>query len=131
MFAFRQDGGDYLRGLVLTEGLETIFQLRKTHRKKEREERENVSVYKGRHSLNAFSWCGSGSVTFTGISKGLSSVRFCVGVVDIVWHPLEIENMLRCFYRSQCLQPFEGDKLLFFLCEHGINPRLLLLVGKI
>lgn len=31
LFAFRQDGGDYLGGLFLTESLETTFQLWRTH----------------------------------------------------------------------------------------------------
>lgn len=50
MFAFCQDGRDYLKRPLCSKSLETIFQLWKAQEKKESRE-ENTSIYKGPHYL--------------------------------------------------------------------------------
>lgn len=76
VFAFHQDGGDYLGGRFFTEGLETIFQLRTEGKGAGRKMHPftKACIIKATLWLNVFltHTCASGrgsNATFTGFSK--------------------------------------------------------------
>lgn len=75
LFAFRQDGGDYLQGSFLTESSKTIFQLQKTQEERELWQFAKAHTIKATLQLNVIysSLCKTRSncVTLNRFSKDL------------------------------------------------------------